>query len=99
MKCSLLLYVLLFPQLVLADCDPKDEGDCCRKDADCIAYVYETLCSVIPLNRLAAEEMSKSQPPSMVSCSAEKIAQLKKDAQTRKVRCEESSCSWTEDSE
>jgi hypothetical protein len=103
MKLRLLAYpflisplpsLFLFAPLAFGECEPEQDGDCCTKDSDCIAYVYENLCAIMALNKIAVAKLERTPPTLLQMCTAEKLAKLRKEAAAKKPTCEDEVCRW-----
>lgn len=98
MRIKFILFVLtIFVPAVTFACDPREDGDCCTKAADCTAYVYEALCAVIPLNKVKAEILTKEKTPKLDFCTEDTVNRLRIDAKSKIVKCDQGSCEFVED--
>lgn len=93
----LLLFLLLPAARADSKCDSANDGDCCTQDQDCTAFLHETLCAVIPLNKTAAEKLTSEKPQPASFCTTEVLSKLREDAANKKPICLEGACEFRED--
>jgi hypothetical protein len=81
--------ILLVAGAAVADCDPRNHGDCCAKDLDCVAVANEAVCAVVALNRTTAAKLEKDRPPRSAPCDTAELERARVQAE---VRCIEHVC-------
>ena len=72
-------------------CDMADDGDCCNVNTDCVAAVNASLCTITPLNHIAAAK-AEVYDPELSLCDIGRIEQLKINAHASHARCAEHTC-------
>jgi len=93
---ALIISIICFAATSFA-CDQADDGDCCIKAEDCTAFVYQSLCAVLPLNKVNVGQLESQKAPAPDFCKSETIRMLVSTAKTKKVISLEGSCECEED--
>ena len=94
---TILFSLLLFPLNARAECNLKDDGDCCTKDTDCAAYFHPSLCAVMALNKVTIAKITEEQPKPASFCQGDIVQKLKADATSEKVICLNGACELDQD--